>query len=94
MARHSSTTSGTPGTDARRQAPPGEDPGTLTDEEYLSVGGPDALDSAAPRGNDAHDERTDDSVGAQREAHPDSPPKTPRAPAGEDPERSGDTDPD
>jgi hypothetical protein len=29
-----------------KPAPPGEDPGTLTDEDYLEAGGPDALDSA------------------------------------------------
>lgn len=92
MDKHSSMTGGKPRADARRQAPPGEDPGTLTDEEYLSVGGPDALDSATPRDEERHDERTDDSVGAQQEAHPDSQPQTSRGPVGEDPERSGDTD--
>jgi hypothetical protein len=29
-----------------RPAPPGDDPGTLTDEDYLEAGGPDALDAA------------------------------------------------
>lgn len=32
--------------DPRRQRMPGDDPGTLTDEDYLSAGGPDAIDSA------------------------------------------------
>jgi hypothetical protein len=33
--------------DRRRGGDPGEDPGTLSDEEYLSAGGPDALDSTS-----------------------------------------------
>jgi hypothetical protein len=90
----SSPTSVSPRADARRQRPPGEDPGTLTDEEYLSAGGPDALDSvaAAPRGSrtDApHDERTVDAVGAPPETQPDAVPGTQRRPRGEDPERPG-----
>jgi hypothetical protein len=32
--------------DGRRAGPPGDDAGTLTDEEYLAAGGPDAIDSA------------------------------------------------
>jgi hypothetical protein len=66
--------------DARRQRPLGEDPGTLTDEEYLSAGGPDALDAAAP---------SPSSTAA--ESHSDSPPRArPRRDDighGEDPER-------
>ena len=30
------------------QSVPGEDPGTLTDEDYLVAGGPDSLDSVSP----------------------------------------------
>lgn len=33
-------------THSREPPAPGEDPGTLTDEDYLSAGGPDAIDSA------------------------------------------------
>jgi hypothetical protein len=38
--------SGTTVADGRRAGPPGDDAGTLTDEEYLAAGGPDAIDSA------------------------------------------------
>src|SRR6185437_9702607 len=84
MAKQPQASGGKVRADARRHAPPGEDPGTLTDEEYLSVGGPDALDAAAPspepRTRDAHrnqshgDERTDDGLGTEGETHADSPP--------------------
>lgn len=88
MANPSSHTPHTPRSppraDARRQTSPGEDPGTLTDEEYLSVGGPDALDSAAPG-----DDRTDDGVDDSADAHADSPPQSQQPVAGEDPERPG-----
>jgi hypothetical protein len=62
------------------------------DEEYLSGGGPDALDAAAPLPDTRPDDRTDDSIGAEPEAHSDSPPRTRRAAAGEDPERPGAAD--
>lgn len=76
MNKPSQTTGGATRADARRHAPPGEDPGTLTDEEYLSAGGPDALDAAAPSPD-------------RREAHADSPPQRRRGAIGEDPERRG-----
>ncbi|HWG75395.1 MAG TPA: hypothetical protein VN660_01210 [Steroidobacteraceae bacterium] len=104
MAKQSQTTGGAPRPNTRRPAPPGEDAGSLTDEEYLSDGGPDALDAAtaspqrsrrdAQRRSDARrDERTDDSVGAEREAHADSPPQPHPEGQGEDPERAGPVDP-
>jgi hypothetical protein len=76
--RSKNQSSSGPGKQSQRQAPtrpnvPGEDPGTLTDEDYLESGGPDAIDSAA-------DVRPD--------AHPDSPPGS-RRERKEDPERSG-----
>lgn len=83
MANPSQTPRSQSRADARREAP-GEDPGTLTDEEYLSVGGPDALDSAA-----GGDDRTDERVDRTSDAHADSPPQAQRASAGEDPERPG-----
>lgn len=33
-------------TAAHRDRAPGEDPGTLSDEDYLSAGGPESIDSA------------------------------------------------
>jgi hypothetical protein len=79
MAKHAQTTGGASRPSTRRPAPPGEDAGSLTDEEYLSEGGPDALDAATPsatrsrpsparsRRDEAHgDERTDDGVGTER----------------------------
>lgn len=88
MTHPSQTPRSSPRADARREAPPGENPGTLTDEEYLSVGGPDALDSAA-----SGDDRTDDGIDASPEAHADSPPQAQRPSAGEDPERPGSAPP-
>jgi len=74
MVKQAQVMSGQAPVDARRPAPPGEDPGTLTDEEYLSIGGPDAMDAAAPasaqRTHDAHrnpghpEERTDEGPAA------------------------------
>ncbi|HEX4050460.1 MAG TPA: hypothetical protein VHY19_06250 [Steroidobacteraceae bacterium] len=83
MAKHSQRTGGKPRADARRNVPPGEDAGTLTDEEYLSAGGPDALDAAT---------LSPETPG--RDAHADSPPATPRGAVGEDPERAGAIDSD
>jgi hypothetical protein len=54
-----------PGAQSQHQAPtrpnvPGEDPGTLTDEDYLQAGGPDAIDSAS-------DPHPDSRPGSQRD---------------------------
>jgi len=47
--RSTQTQSGAGQSQQQRQQPlpPGEDPGTLGDEDYLQRGGPDAIDSAA-----------------------------------------------
>jgi len=66
-----------PGPSARTDAPraplPGEDPGTLMDEDYLGASGPDALDAAAPQSmEDRAEERIDAEVNEGFEAHADS----------------------
>lgn len=66
-----------PGPSARTDAPraplPGEDPGTLMDEDYLGASGPDALDAASPQSMEERAvERINAEVNEGYEAHADS----------------------
>lgn len=57
-----------PPRDHRNYPPPGEDPGTLTDEEYLSAGGPDALDAAGDAEDGIADRSTNEATAGKPSA--------------------------